>query len=388
MNSVIILTYIDWTLFILVSLTALYLGIFGVTSLFVRHSETPKAKKENRFAILIPSHKSGKSVEMTVKSILGQSYPQRLFDVTVIADHEDEVTMFHLAQQPITLLAPNFEKSSKNKALQMAINNLPQFKIYDVVLILDAGDVVENDFLEMMNDAFDAAGTKAIQAHKLSLNRDTTSARLAAIFEEINNSIFRRGHITIGMSAALASSGTVFDFDWFKRYIASVKANWADKDLEALLARQHIYVDYFDKILVYNEKKRDAEDFNRQHRHWILTQLRTIARNLRYLPAAIINRHYDLIDKLIQWLLIPRMIMMAIIVLMSIVLPFINLAMALKWWGLFALVLLVFALATPNYLVDDKWDSTFYKIPVIFFSSILAKFKIGRKINDMANQKN
>ena len=202
MNSVIILTYIDWTLFILVSLTALYLGIFGVTSLFVRHSETPKAKKENRFAILIPSHKSGKSVEMTVKSILGQSYPQRLFDVTVIADHEDEVTMFHLAQQPITLLAPNFEKSSKNKALQMAINNLPQFKIYDVVLILDAGDVVENDFLEMMNDAFDAAGTKAIQAHKLSLNRDTTSARLAAIFEEINNSIFRRGHITIGMSAA------------------------------------------------------------------------------------------------------------------------------------------------------------------------------------------
>ena len=48
-----ILTYIDWILFIMVSLTVLYLGIFALTSLFVRHSETPKARKENRFIILI-----------------------------------------------------------------------------------------------------------------------------------------------------------------------------------------------------------------------------------------------------------------------------------------------------------------------------------------------
>ena len=91
-----IFLYFDWTLFILVSLTVFYLGIFAITSLFVRHSETPKARKENRFIILIPTHHSGKSAEMTVKSILGQSYPQRLFDVTVIADREDEITMFHL----------------------------------------------------------------------------------------------------------------------------------------------------------------------------------------------------------------------------------------------------------------------------------------------------
>ena len=174
--------YIDWILFILISLTVLYLGIFAVTSQFVRHSETPKARKQNRFIVLIPSFKNGKSLEMTVKSILGQSYPQRQFDVTVIADKEDEMTMFHLAQQPITLLTPIFEKSSRTKSLQLAINNLPQFKIYDAVIILEAGDVVESEFLEQVNDAYEAAGTKAIQTHKLTLNRDTTSARLSAVF--------------------------------------------------------------------------------------------------------------------------------------------------------------------------------------------------------------
>lgn len=380
-------TFIDWTLFILVSMTVLYLGFFAVTSLFVRHSETPRAKKQNRFIVLIPSYKNGRSLEMTVKSILGQSYSQRLFDVTVIADHEDEMTLFHLAQQPITLLTPNFEKSSRTKSLQLAINNLPQFKIYDVAVILEAGDVVETEFLEQMNEAYEAAGTKAIQAHKLSLNRDTTSARLSSIFEEINNSIFRRGHISVGLPAAMASSGMVFDFNWFKEHILAAKVTWGEKELETLLARQHIYVDYFDNIYVYNEKARQAEEFNRQHRNWTMTQGQAILRNIRYLPAAIMNRHYALIDKLLQWMLIPRMMLMTIITLMCVVIPFIYMTAALKWWALFAIVIFIFALATPNYLVDEKWDSTFFKLPFVLFSSVLGKFKLGRMLKDKVNLK-
>jgi glycosyltransferase involved in cell wall biosynthesis len=387
MNIWSIFIFLDWTLFVLVSLTVLYLGFFAITSLFVRHSETPRTKKQNRFIVLIPSYKSGRSLEMTVKSILGQSYSQRSFDVTVIADHEDEMTLFHLAQQPITLLTPNFEKSSRTKSLQLAINNLPQFKIYDVAVILEAGDVVETEFLEQINDAYESAGTKAIQAHKLSLNRDTTSARLSAIFEEINNSIFRRGHISIGLPAAMASSGMVFDFNWFKEHILAAKITWGEKELEALLAHQHIYVDYFDKIYVYNEKARQAEEFNRQHRNWMITQAKTFFRNVRYLPAAIMNRHYDLIDKLLQWMLMPRMMMMALITIMCIVIPFIYMTAALKWWALFAIVVFIFALATPNYLVDEKWDSTFFKLPFVLFSSVLEKFKLGRMLKDKVNLK-
>ena len=378
---------IDWILFILVSLTVLYLGFFALTSLFVRHSETPKAKKQNRFIVLIPSYKSGKSLEMTVRSILGQSYPMRQFDITVIADKESEMTLFHLAQQPITLLTPNFEKSSRIKSLQLAVNNLPQFKIYDAVVILEAGDVIEPEYLEQMNDAYEAAGTKAIQSHKLSLNRDTTSARLSAIFEEINNSIFRRGHISVGLPAAMASSGMVFEFNWFKNFIEQAKATWGDKELEASLARQHIYIDYFDNILVYNEKARQAEDFNRQHRSWMLTQWRTILRNVRYLPIALINRQYHLADKLIQWMLMPRMLMMLIIILMCVVTPFIYFTVSLKWWALFVSIIFTFALATPNYLVDDKWDSTFFKLPFVLLSSVLGKFKLGRKIKELVDLK-
>ena len=367
--------------------TVLYLGIFALASMVSRHSEIPKSQTENRFIILIPAFRNGPATLRTVASILGQVYPQRLFDVTVISDHLDEMSNFRLAQQPITLLTPIFKKSSRARSLQLAVNNLPQFKLYDIVVILNPGSIVEPDFLRQVNDAYEAAGTKAIQLHRMSQNHDTAPARLSAVFEEINNSIFRRGHITLGLSAASAGSAMAFEFKWFKQNIMTAHTSWDDKELEVLLLRQHIYVDYFDNILVLEEKFRKAEDFNRQRRRWALSQVSTALRNLRFLPLAILNRHYDLIDKILQWMLIPRMIVMGIIMLMGAVMPFIYFTLAVKWWALFAIILFIFALATPNYLVDDKWDRTFFLVPVILLSSLLSKTHTGKLLKEFVNKK-
>lgn len=382
-----IIYYSDLTFFIFVSMTVVYMGVFAMASMFSQHQEVPKTRVENRFIILIPAYKNGPSALQTVQSILGQTYPQRQFDVTVIADHLDEMSNFHLAQCPITLLTPNFMKSSRAKSLQLAINNLPQFKLYDIAVVLHPGNIVEPEFLTQLNEAYEAAGTKAIQCHMLSQNRDTASARLSAIFEEINNSIFRRGHATLGLSAAAASSAMAFDFNWFKTNIMTTKTSWDDKELESRLLRQHIFVDYFDDIMVFSEKTRNAEDFNRQRGRWLLSHLYTILRNIRYLPGALIQRHYDLADKIIQWMLLPRILMMGIIIAMGVVMPFIYFTLALKWWALFAIVLFIFALATPNYLVDEKWDRTFFSIPIILLSSILAKTTIGKKMKSNINKK-
>ncbi len=85
-------------------------------------------------------------------------------------------------------------------------------------------------------------------------------------------------------------------------------------------------------------------------------------------------------------MLLPRLIMMAIIIFMGVIMPFIYFSLALKWWALFAVVLFVFALATPNYLVDDKWDKTFYMVPLIFLSSIFSKTIFGKRLKAYTNQ--
>ena len=369
MDFWLILFIIDWLLFGIVALAVLYMLIYTIASLFYTKRDVPKTKQLNRFIILIPTY-NNPGVIHTVKSVLAQSYPMRLFDVTVISDHNDEMTNFRLAQEPVTLLTPNFEKSTKAKALQLAVNNLPQFKIYDIAIVLDGGSVVDTDFLEKMNEAFEAAGTKAIQAHRISRNRDSTAARMGAVFEEINNTIFRRGHIALGLSAGICGGGYAMEFNWFKDNVFKLKTQWEVKEWESLLMRQNVFVDFFDDLFVYDEKKRTPEEFNRERLNWIKAQIHAAFKNIHYLPGALLNRRYNRIDKVVQWLLIPRMLMMAIIVGMSLILPLIYTSLVFKWWGLFAITLLICAIATPDYLVDDHWESTFFKSPLVLMKSI------------------
>ena len=380
-----LLYIVDWFFFISVAGTVMYLGLFSIASLFTRATNINEAKIKRRFIILIPAHKQDNVIEQTVLSILAQSYPQRLFDITVISDHQSEITNMRLAQYPITLLTPNFAESSKAKSLQYAILNLPEFKIYDVVMVLNADNIIEQDFLTRMNNAYESAATKAIQAHTVSRNRDTAAARLGAIFEEINNAIFRKGHINLGLSASLADAGTAFDFKWFKENVMKTKSSAEVKELESMLLRNQIYIDYFHDILIYGEKVRTTERLNLQHGSWTVKQIKNLFRSIKYLPGAILNKQRDLADKIIQWMLVPRTVMVGIIMIMSIVLPFIYFTLVIKWWFLGAICLFFFALATPDYLVDEMWDETFLRSPLVSFWALfnikfLGKTKFAKKI--------
>lgn len=372
-----LLYIIDWGLFIVTAGTVLYLGIFAIASFIKRTQEQPRTKKQNRIVVLIPSFKQDAVIEQTVISVLSQAYPQRMFDVTVISDHQSEMTNMRLAQYPITLLTPNFAESTKAKSLQYAILNLPEFKIYDIVLILDADNIIEQDYLQKINDAFEIAATKVIQTHRVSRNRDTTAARLGAIFEEINNAIFRRGHINLGLSSALAGSGTAYDFNWFKTNVMKVKTAGEDKELEVLLLRQEVFIDYFEDIYVYGEKMRTTTKLNQQRGRWVSQQFQNAIRNIKFLPGAIFRKKYDLADKIIQWMLLPRTTMMAIMILMSIILPFIYLTLVIKWWVLVSLVLFIFALVTPDYLIDEVWEHSFLRSP---FTRLWKKIRGNKKI--------
>lgn len=140
-----------------------------------------------------------------------------------------------------------------------------------------------------------------------------------------------------------------------------------------MLLRNQIYIDYFHNILIYGEKVRTTEKLNIQHGRWAAKQFKNLFRNIRYLPGAIFNKQRDLADKIIQWLLVPRTVMVGIIMLMSLVLPFIYFSLVIKWWFMGAICLFFFALATPDYLVDEMWDKTFLRSPLV---SLWALFNI------------
>lgn len=374
MNSGTLLHYFDMVLFIVVSCTVVYLLIFAVAALLGKSEQRPHARKLNRMLVLIPAYKEDSVIESTVRCFLRQSYPSAQFDVVVIADHCQPDTVNRLSQYPITVLTPDFEESLKAKSLSYAMDYVAPRK-YDVVVILDADNTVEPHFLEVINGYY-AAGCKAIQAHRVAKNRNTDTALLDAIFEEINNSIFRTGHVRLGFSSALVGSGMAFDFEWFRQNVDKLLSTGEDKELEILLMEERIFVDFLDDLYVYDEKTQKEKVFHRQRRRWMAAQLHSLFSNLPRLFPALVQRNYDLADKIIQWTLIPRIPMIGIILIMSLLMFIVEWTAAIKWWCMFLLVLAIFAMCVPDELVDENFDRAVKRAPLMAVKMVLNVFRL------------
>lgn len=366
-----IFEYICW---ILASIAVAYPLIYSLASLGTRKSYYPTANKQHKFAILFPAYKEDRVILPVVESFLQQHYPQELYKVIIISDHMQETTNERLAQLPITLLKANYENSSKAKALNFAMDHFGRDE-FDAVVILDADNIVDTNFLLEINKVFDA-GVQAIQAHRTAKNRNTDIAVLDGLSEEVNNSIFRRGHVRLGISSALIGSGMIFNYQWFHDNVKHLVTTGEDKELEVLLLKQRIFIEFLDEVYVYDEKTQGEKGFYNQRRRWLATQFAQWGRVFKDLPRAILSGNIDYSDKLIQWMLPPRLILFGGIIVMGSIMQIIDWPLALKWWALFLIMGVTLCLAIPNKLVDDRFKKSINKLPLLFIMMVVNLFRM------------
>ena len=366
-----IFEYICW---ILASVAVAYPLIYSLASLGTRKSYYPTANKQHKFAILFPAYKEDRVILPVVESFLQQHYPQELYKVIVISDHMQETTNERLAQLPITLLKANYENSSKAKALNFAMDHFGREE-FDAVVILDADNIVDTNFLLEINKVFDA-GVQAIQAHRTAKNRNTDIAVLDGLSEEVNNSIFRRGHVRLGISSALIGSGMIFNYQWFHDNVKHLVTTGEDKELEVLLLKQRIFIEFLDEVYVYDEKTQGEKGFYNQRRRWLATQFAQWGRVFKDLPRAILSGNIDYSDKLIQWMLPPRLILFGGIIVMGSIMQIIDWPLALKWWALFLIMGVTLCLAIPDKLVDDRFKKSINKLPLLFIMMVVNLFRM------------
>ena len=260
-----------------------------------------------------------------------------------------------LAALPIRLLTPSFEKSSKAKALQYAISETDKAgEQFEKVVILDADNVVGKDFLTRLNTVCQE-GHQAIQCHRTAKNANNSIAVLDGVSEEINNSLFRKGHSRLGLSAGLIGSGMCFSYSWFSHNVHHLNSAVEDRELEALLLRQAIYIHYAEDIEVFDEKVSSISNFQHQRQRWITGQVQSLFLMLPSLPNALITGNINYIDKAIQQALIPRSLLLLftfpvaiLVTVISLTTHHLSLITPLRWWLLFATQCLAIILAIPT----------------------------------------
>lgn len=366
----------DAVLFLLFLIPVLYLFIFALFSLKKRKDIYPIAKKKYRFAVLFPAYKEDAVIQDTVRSFLQQDYPRELYEIFVISDQMADETNQQLENQSAIVFKLEKTKSTKTYALQTAIRLIEERGLsYDIVVVMDSDNVVEKDFLNKINDAA-YSGCSAIQTHRMAKNRDTSVAVLDAISEEINNSIFRKGHTILGFSSALIGSGMAFKYDLFKENIEKANDVGMDKQLEMSLLIDNVYIEYLENVPTYDEKVRGKSGFYNQRRRWLSNQFTNFFWGLSSLPKAVLNRNWDYCDKLFQWMMPPRIILFGFIVLIAILFTLFNFILSIKWWGLLLFICITFSLAVPDYLVDDKFRKAISSVPVLFILMFFNLFRL------------
>jgi cellulose synthase/poly-beta-1,6-N-acetylglucosamine synthase-like glycosyltransferase len=316
---------------ILLLLSTLYIFVFAFAGLFYRQRPYAKNPTLRKIAVLIPGYKEDDVIIEVAKDALSQDYPPDLYDVVIIADSFQQETLLKLRELPIKVIEVKFDKSTKSKALNKAMEQLTGN--YHIAVVLDADNLMATDFLTKVNASFET-GIMAVQGHRAAKNMDTSLAILDAVSEEINNHIFRKGHRVLGLSSAIIGSGMAFKYSFFKEMMATVTAiGGFDKEIELKMLKNRHKIGYLDDALVYDEKVQKAEVFSNQRRRWLSAQLHYFRQDFfKSFIALITQGNLDYFDKAIQFIQPPRILLLGAVIFTSVAFPLLNIFFGMAFW--------------------------------------------------------
>ncbi|MFZ6011308.1 MAG: glycosyltransferase [Bacteroidota bacterium] len=371
--------FIEFVLLVYFGYISCYSFLLSFAGLFYRDKDAAEAAHKRKIAVLIPAYKEDGVIVGVATQALNQNYPQDRFDVVVIADSLKPATLQQLRALPIITAEVSFEKSTKVKALNKAMEMIGDQ--YDCALVLDADNVMERDFLRKMNNLFEL-GFKAIQGKRDPKNENTSMALLDGLSETINNFIYRQGTVAAGMSASLNGSGMIFDYAIYKQVMAAMDSiGGFDRELELKLLERSIKVYFAKSVIIYDEKVESTEVFERQRRRWISSQFFYLRKYFVKGWLAFFKGHITYFNSaILRNIQLPRLLNLGLlsgITVVAFLLPrhLLNFSPFL-WLDLLLLNILAMVFAVPIRFYNLKLLKSIMLIPGIFIKMFMLLFKL------------
>lgn len=373
-----VLNFLFWLLGVYLLLNCCYLAFFALVGLFALPKSKITANQYRKTAVLFPTYQENVVIVESVKAALKHSY-NGAFQVIVIADGLQPETLHTLKELGAKTIEVFFEKSTKGKALQFAMNQL-EGQGFDVAVVLDVDNVMSENCLNYINNAFEQ-GKRVVQAHRTAKNMDSSFAFLDACNEEVNNHIYRKGQAVLGLSPALIGSGMAFEFEYFRNLLNNIgETVGEDKQLDFMIAKDNVHVAYLNDVYVYDEKVENAKVFTKQRTRWIASQVEFLKKYAFEGFVELFKGNIEFFNKTFQTFLVPRMLLLGllfIMVLQSFFNPFGP--SVLFWAGLFICLCLTLLIAVPKRLYADKrLYIAILQIPKAMLGMVIALFSIGK----------
>lgn len=303
------------------SVAGLYLFVLALASKFERNPQATISTKENKFLVLVPSYKEDQVIIASAKRNLALQcqFPKNDFDFVVIADGLLPKTVTALNQLGVKVHEVTFEQSTKVKSLQSAMRYFGKNGDYDAVIILDADNIMNFNFLHKANIYLNQ-GFIAIQGQRGAANAHNTIALLDGLSELANQEMTCKGANVLGLSSKLSGSSMVFNFGLFNQVVFDLKAiSGFDKELELAFTQQEIFIKYADDLIVTDEKIGSFESFSKQRGRWLESQYSFLAKSWKPAVKALFQGNVDYFHKTLQLALPPKVIAPFVLMLLVII---------------------------------------------------------------------
>ncbi len=367
-----------WTLGIYLLLNCVYLCFFAVCGLFALPQSKKYAKRFRKIALLFPTYQENQVILESAKAALSHQY-QGEFQVVVIADGLHPETITTLKALGAKVIEVFFEKSTKGKAMQFAMDKLSN-EGFDIAVVLDVDNVMDDDCLHFINHAFEA-NAMVVQTHRTAKNMDSSFAFLDACNEEVNNHIYRRGHAVLGLSPALIGSGMAFKFNYFLSLLNKIGDTVGeDKQLDFMIAEDGITIKYLQDVYVYDEKVDNAKVFTNQRTRWIASQVEFMKKYALSGFVQLFKGNFEFFNKTLQTFLVPRILLLGFLFLMVIQGVSNPFGPSLVFWiVLFLSLCFTLLISVPRKFYQDKrLYVAIFQIPRAMFGMVIALFSIGK----------
>ena len=199
------LKQIAWAMTIALKAFSFY---FLIIALFAwkRPRPYPKSRPRTRFACLIAARNEEAVIGALVESLRAQSYPAALYDIYVIPNNCTDDTEGAARAAGAQIFRCFEPVRCKGDALHEAVSWLLP-RGYDAFCVFDADNLVHQDFLSHMNDAFCAGARVAKARMRVKNPGDSWVAGCYGLYFAMFDVFFNRPRAALGLSAKLVGTG-------------------------------------------------------------------------------------------------------------------------------------------------------------------------------------
>ena len=255
---------------IIMLLLVVYGLYFVITALFLfkkRKKDNIVSDKYSHFTILIPARNEEEVIKDAIQSFKRQKYPKDNYEIVVVINNTTDNTLGVCNAEGVRCILCERKIKNKGDALKEAFDRLKKEKT-DAYIIMDADNVVNDEFLGEMNKSLNEGTLVAKSSMDIKAKENTWVSSSYAIYFFIQSILYSIPRNNIGASCAINGTGIMIKKEVIDKYGFNVRTITEDLEFMTLCALNNIKIKYVEGAICYAEHPSDFKVSMIQRRRW------------------------------------------------------------------------------------------------------------------------